>query len=245
MIINRILKVVLLLLGGCYVVLQGFALQMEAVALSTFMLFLLIILYNKSTEEKDKHFFLFLATFTMAHFINLFAYYGPEIGANAMDYYYYSSNILYIISYIFLIIRILRDLDFKVMLLQFSIPIFILVILDIFCVSIITATTEAKLTFYEYTLEYTYNAVIMALLSAALINYMYRNDNKSMLLLIGSIFIVFSEIIQLTYYYIMDSNDLGFVFSLFLVVAFLFFFLQSQIKFTGPVPEYTDEQLET
>jgi hypothetical protein len=81
-------------------------------------------------------------------------------------------------------------------------------------------------------------------LSVGLINYMYRNDNKSMLFLIGSICIVFSEIIQLAYFYIIKSNDLGFIYSLFLVLAFVFFYLQSQLEFTGPEPEYTDEQLE-
>jgi hypothetical protein len=84
----------------------------------------------------------------------------------------------------------------------------------------------------------------MILLSVALINYMYRNDNKSMLFLIASIFIVFSEIIQLAYYYILPDNNLSFVYSLFFIIAMLFFYLQSQQEFTGPIPEYADEELE-
>ena len=81
----------------------------------------------------------------------------------------------------------------------------------------------------------------MTLLSVALINYMYRNDNKSMLLLLASIFTVFSEIIQLAYYYILEDTNLSFTYSFFMVGAFLFFYLQSQLEFTGPIPEYTDE----
>jgi cbb3-type cytochrome oxidase subunit 3 len=84
----------------------------------------------------------------------------------------------------------------------------------------------------------------MVLLSVALINYMYRNDTKSMMFLMGSICIVFSEIIQLAYFYVMDDKMLGFIYSFFLVVAFIFFYLQSQLEFTGPEPEYSDEQLE-
>ena len=82
--------------------------------------------------------------------------------------------------------------------------------------------------------------------SVALIDYMYRNDNKSMLFLLGSICIVFSEIIQLAYYYILEDKNLGFIYSFFLVVAFVFFYLQSQLKHTGPQPTYLDmdEQLE-
>lgn len=243
MITDKILKLVLLLLAGCYVLSQGFAFEQEGEALGTLMLFLLTVLYCRTTENRINYFFHFLVTFTMAHLISLASYYGPMIGATEMDYYYYSANILYMLAYIFLIIKVLNKLDIQMLFRQFTIPILILVILDIFCVSIITATTETKLTFSEYTLEYAYNAVIMILLSVVLINYMYRNDNKSMLLLIGSIFAVFSEIIQLAYYYILASNDLGFVFSFFHVIGFIFFYMQSQLEFTGPIEAYADEQL--
>jgi hypothetical protein len=125
--------------------------------------------------------------------------------------------------------------------LQLPVPIIILIVLDVFCVTLVTDTAEHQLTFYEYALEFVYNTIIMILLSVALINYMYRNDTKSMLFLVASIFIVFSEIIQLAYYYILDDNNLGFVYSLFFVVAFVFFYLQSQKEFTGPIREYIDE----
>jgi hypothetical protein len=244
MLTNKIIKVLLLLLGGCYILLQGFGLELESSVLSTVMILTVIVLYNRTVDDTNKYFFYFLVAFAMAEVINLFAFYGPIIGANEMDYYYYFGNFLYISSYIFLIIRIVKDLDIKIIFTQFFIPIFVLVVLDVFCVSIITATTEAALSFYEYTLEYVYNGVIMFLLSAALIKYMYRNDNKSMLLLIGSICIVFSEIIQLAYYYILEESDLRFIYSFFLVIAFLFYYLQSLLKFEGPVPAYTEQQFE-
>ncbi|WP_439152732.1 hypothetical protein [Winogradskyella sp.] len=244
MLTNKIIKVLLLLLGGFYILLQGFGLDLESSILSTIMVITVIVLYNKTVEDTNKYFFYFLVAFAIGKIISLFAYYGPIIGANEMDYYYFFANFLYILSYIFLIVKILKDLDLKIIFTQFFIPIFILVVLDVFCVSIITATTEATLSFYEYTLEYIYNGVIMILLSAALINYMYRNDNKSMLFLIGSICIVFSEIIQLAYYYILEESALRFIYSFFLVIAFLFYYLQSQLKFEGPVPAYNEELLE-
>ena len=61
-----------------------------------------------------------------------------------------------------------------------------------------------------------------------------------MLFLLGSICVVFSEIIQLAYYYILNDKNLGFIYSFFLVVAFIFFYLQSQINHTGPQPSYLD-----
>ena len=245
MLVNKILKVVLLLLGGLFIVLQGFAFEVEGAAVSALIFVLLTIVYCRWTENKSKFFFWFLVLFTLAQLLSLYAYYGPVIEENQIDYYYYGANFLYILAYLFLIVKIVKGLDIKAVFSELSIPIFILVILDVFCVSIVTATTENVFTFYEYVLEYGYNAVIMAVLSVALINDMYRNDNKSMLFLVGSICIVFSEIIQLAYYYILENNnDLGFIYSFFLVVAFLFLYIQSQLEFTGPEPIYTDEQLE-
>jgi hypothetical protein len=241
MLVNRILKVVLLLLGAVFVILQGFAFEVEGAAVSSVMLVLLTVLYCRWTENKTKYFFLFIVTFTVAHVLSYASYYVIEMGEDQIDFFYYGANLLYILAYVFLIIGILRGLELKKVFSELSIPILILIILDIFCVYIVSGTTENILEVYEYALEFLYNAVVMALLSVGLINYMYRNDNKSMLFLIGSICIVFSEIIQLAYFYILTSNDLGFIYSLFLVLAFVLFYLQSQLEFTGPEPEYTDE----
>jgi hypothetical protein len=244
MVLNKILKVALLLLGGLFVVLQGFAFEVEGAAVSAIMLVLLTILYCRWTTNKTKYFFWFLVIFTLAHLVSWYAWYGPEIKDGDIDYYYYGANILCIISYSLLVIKMLTEVNFKEVFSQLYIPIIILVILDIFCVLLVTETTEGVLSYYEYTLEFVYNAIIMTLLSAALISYMYRNDNKSMLFLVGSICIVFSEIIQLAYYYILNDNNLGFIYSFFLVMAFLLFYIQSQLEYTGPDPLYTDEQLE-
>ena len=243
MLVNKIIKIVLLLLGGIYIILQGFALEYEGAAVSAIMLVLLTYLYFGWTKHKSNFFFWFLITFTVSQVLSFFAWYGPEVTYGEIDYYYYIANTLYVIAYLILIIKTFLSLDLKAVFSQLTVPIIILVVLDVFCVSIINETTQHALTNYENILEYTYNAVIMTLLSFALINYMYRNNNKSMLFLIGSIFIVFSEIIQLAYYYILPDNNLGFVYSFFLVVAFIFFYKQSQLEVSEPVPAYSDEQL--
>ncbi|WP_296313893.1 hypothetical protein [Winogradskyella sp. UBA3174] len=244
MLLNKILKVVLLLLGGIFITLRGFDFEVEGAAVSALMLVLLTIVYCKWTENKVKYFFWFLVTFTLGHVLSYSTWFLPEIQEGQIDYYYYVANILFIISYLFLITRMVSELKFKDIFSELAIPIIVLVVLDVFCVILVTDTVEKAFSIYEYALEFTYNAVIMALLSVALINYMYRNDNKSMLMLLGSICIVFSEIIQLAYYYILDDSNLVFIFSFFLVVAFVLFYLQSQLTFTGPEPAFTDEQLE-
>ena len=244
MLLNKILKVLLLLLGGVFIILQGFGYEVEGAATSTFMLVILTFIYYEWTQNKTKYFFWFLAAFTFGHIISLFSWLMPEIKEHQINVYYYVSNLLFILAYLFLIVRVLVELNFKKIVTELTIPIIILVVLDVFCVVLVTDTAENALTNYEYALEFFYNTVIMVLLSSALINYMYRNDSKSMLLLVGSMCIVFSEIIQLAYYYILDDSNLVFIYSFFLVLAFMFFYLQSQVAFTGPEPDYVDEYLE-
>lgn len=244
MLVNKILKVVLLLLAVAFIVLQGFAVEVHGAALSAISLVLLTFLYLKWTTNQSQYFLLFLVVFTLGDIIGAIAHYRLTVFSGGYDYLYYIANTLYMLSYIFLIIKILKGFNFRKVFYELSIPIIVLIILDVFCVTLVTATAENEFTYYQYILEFTYNTVIMVLLSVALINYMYRNDKKSMLFLIGSIFIVFSEIIQLAYYYVLEDNNLSLIYSIFLVLAFLFFYLQSQIAFTGPVPEYSDEEVE-
>ncbi len=242
MLVNKILKGVLLLLGVTFIALQSLVYEIEGDAVSALMMILLIWLYCKSTEKPSQLFFWFLLIVTATQIIGFISWFTPEVRIGEIDYFYYLGNILHIISYIFLIIKILKQLPLKAVFSEFTTTIIILIVLDVFCVSILSGTTENVLSYYENTLEYVYNSVLMILLSFALINYMYRNDNKSMLFLIGSILIVFSEIIQLAYFYILYDNSLGFVYSLFLVAAFLFFYIQSQLEFSEPIPAYNDEQ---
>lgn len=244
MLVKKIIKVVLLLLAVLYIFLQSSALELEGSILSATILILLTCLYVGWTKHKSKLFLLFLVFFSIAQVLSVFAYYIPEVGLEQVDAVYFGINVVYIIAYTLLIIKILKQLNLKTVFKELTVPVIILVILDVFCVTLISSTTEGLFNYYEYALEFTYNAVVMILLSLGLINYMYRNSTKSMLFLIGSIFIVFSEVIQMAYYYILKDDNLGFVYSLFFVVAFTFFYLQSQYKITDRIQAYSDEALE-
>jgi len=117
----------------------------------------------------------------------------------------------------------------------------ILIILDIFCVTIVTGTAENELNIYQYALEFLYNAVIMTLLTLAVINYIYKVDKRAMNLLIGALFIVFSEVIQLAYYYVLEENNmLNILCSLFFVIAFLFLYLQEVLEETEELSTFRE-----
>jgi protein-S-isoprenylcysteine O-methyltransferase Ste14 len=85
MLVNKILKVVLLLLGVVFVVLQGFAFEVEGAAVSTLMLVLVTALYCRYTEHKTKYFFWFLVIFTVAHFLSLTSRFLPEIETDQIE----------------------------------------------------------------------------------------------------------------------------------------------------------------
>ncbi len=239
MLINRIFKIVLLLLAVLYVVFNSIKDEQSAEGTSAIALILLTFMYCRHTIiKKQRFFFFFLVSFMAAQLVSFVYWFTVPVSKVAVDYGYYIANVLYILSYIFLIVMVVKSLNLKEVSSKLSVPIFILIVLDIFCVYIISSTTKTELNIPEYTLEFVYNTVIMALLSVALINYMYRNNNKAMLLLIGTIFIAFSEIIQLAYFYISDANNLNIVYSVFLVLGFVFFYLQSQLENTIPVEEY-------
>ncbi len=241
MIIKRSLEALALLLGITYIVLQFFAFFDEGRAVSALLLIVLSILYGTYTKYKSRLFFGFLLLFSLALSQDYLSYKIQLLSGDGSDYSYYSTNILFMTAYLLLITKVLYRLNFKVVFFKFTMPIIVLLVLDIFCVTLVTNTSKNEFTSFDYILEFAYNAVIMLLLSVVLINYMFRNNSKSMLLLLGSICLVFSEIIQWAYFYTLEDDVLVFMYSLLYVVAFVFFYLQSQHRCTGPEPMYLEE----
>lgn len=224
---NKILITVLVLFSVVFLALQLFRYEMQASGIRALLLVILTMLYCNRVENKRIYFFMFLGAFTISEILNFFSWF---IVSNNVDYSYYITNGLYILSYIFLIIQVLKNINIKKLFSKLWIHILVLFTLDVFCVFIVTDTIKLQVEFNQYIVEFVYNIVIMVLLSIAVINYIYREDKKAMNFLLGSIFIVFSEVIQLAYFYISHSNILNVICSLFLVIAFVFFYLQAQLK---------------
>ncbi|WP_411768872.1 hypothetical protein [Winogradskyella sp. A3E31] len=240
MFINRLLKIILLLLGAVYIVVQTLEQDMYGLGVSSVMLLLLIVLYFRKTNQTRRYFLGFLALYALSEISGFLSYYFP-LEDDTLTLLYYGGNLLYISAYVLLIYHIISKLNFKTIISKFSVSLLILLVLSIFAVTLVTDAAGGSLDTYQYILEFTYNAVIMILLSVGLINYMYRNDTKAMLILIGTIFIFFSEVIQLADYYISESSYLSASYSIFLFIAFVCLYLQSQKAYVGPIAEYVDE----
>lgn len=234
MIIRRILIGVLVALTVVFLGFQIFELEVKASGIRALLLVFLTILYCYRVREKRLFFLAFLIAFTIADILTFISWLVPFVPNNQIDYSYYIANSLYIISYLFLIIQMLSSMNLVEIVKKYPFHILILIILDVFSVIVVTNTAMHKLSYHEYYLEFVYNCVIMILLTVALINYIHKEDKKAINLLLGSIFIFFSEVIQLAYFYVSDINLLNVICSLFLVLAFLFFYLQSRLFYEEP-----------
>jgi hypothetical protein len=228
--IGKFLGTLIVALSLFFLALQFKGLEIEAAGARALAIALLAFLYFINVKNKHPFFSLFLVFYVISEVLNYVSWIIIFDFNQEIDYFYYLGNGLYILAYLFLTARILVSLNVKKAFLKFPVQIVLLVILGLFFVYFVSDTTRKELTYNEYYLELLYNAVIMFLMAMALINYMYRDDKKSMNLLIGAICIMFSEVIQLAYFYIADINLLNVLCSMFLVFAFLFFYLQSRLE---------------
>lgn len=232
MIIKRLLEIMLVILGIVYIILEIFRIDLCSKVVSATLLVMLTVLYIRTNDTKKKkipYFLYFLITFAVAELLTLSAHF-INLTLDGVNYNYYVSNLLYMLAYTFLVLRCLSVMEFKEILKKFPVTLIILIMLSVFCVTLITETAQSQLSTGEYIIEFVYNGIVMVLLSTALIAYMDKGDNKSMLFLIGAMFIFFSEMIQLAYYYVAELQHLAAIYSSFLVLAFLFFYLQSKLK---------------
>ncbi|RXJ50743.1 hypothetical protein [Gelidibacter gilvus] len=222
---------VLIALSVVFMGFQIFGMEVEAAGVRALLLILLTVLYYVRVKNKQVLFFLFLITFAIAEILNFIGWLVPIVPNNSVDYLYYIVNSLYILAYLFLTLLIFASMKLVEIVRKFPFHLIILIILDVFCVIVVTNTAMDRLNYFEYFVELVYNSVIMILLTVALINYIHKDDKKSINLLIGSICIFFSEVIQLAYFYVSNINLLNVFCSLFLVLAFVFFYLQSRLSY--------------
>jgi hypothetical protein len=238
--LSKIFGFVLILLSIVFLGLQSQALEIEASGVKALAMTVLTILYLVRVKKRHALFLMFLVFYTIAEVFN-YATWVKNFDINKeVDYFYYIGNVLYIMSYTFLIAMILSGINMTKAITRFPIQSLLLIILGVFVVYIVTDTTKGELDSSQYTLEFTYNAVIMILMSLSLLYYMIKDDKKAMNLLIGSICILFSEILQLAYFYIADFNILNVLCSVFLVMAFVFYYLQSRLQHQNVV-EYVEQ----
>ncbi|MDU8887315.1 hypothetical protein RXV94_14180 [Yeosuana sp. MJ-SS3] len=183
------------------------------------------VLYFQSVKRKTFYFSMFLVLYSISELTSLISEYIPY------EVDYFMGNGLYIAAYVFLILEVLKSLNFNYVLNNYSIHLIVLGALNIYIVYVLLKIVYPFVSFsFEFLVELMYNIVMLILLSVSLLNYFYRDNRKSLLMFVGSLCLVFSEVILVAYLYISDKNLLIFSSSILSILAFYFFYIQASLK---------------
>ncbi|NMH89451.1 hypothetical protein [Flavivirga algicola] len=195
---------------------------------------LIALIYMFFAKRKNIFFTLFILCYSVSDLMGIIIKYLPQNEiVNLYDIDYYVGNGLFILAYLFLVIKISKSLSLYYVLRHFKIHLVVLTILNIYLVYVLQIILVPDIGIEvengEYYLEMIYNIVMLLLLSAALLNYFYRDNKKSLYLFIGSLCIVFSEVMQVAYFHIAQRSLLNFISTTLTLVAFYFFYQQSRL----------------
>ena len=237
------LIIILFLLSVLYVVVEYAGLFKISEAATALVVPVISVFYLIICKNKKPFFMSFLALYSLAYllvFINT-----KEIHIHLQ---YYLGNTLYITAYVFLIYGVLKDIPLKGVVPRFNLTIFILLLLNVYVLYTLLNWDSTKDYFLRVTpdtllvvkdenaipledklvsivLEFLYNLVILILLNVSFINYLYRENKKASLLFIGTLCVVFSELIQYAIYYPSDIIIFNVICFLLILVGFLCFYL--------------------
>lgn len=204
--------------------------------LSTFfdsiMVPLITVCYLVLAKEKSIWFFLFLIFYSISDFLGFIVEWTVvDFNLDESVFYkvdYYLSNILYDLAYLCLIVKISKFLSISFVLKNLWIHIIVLAFLNIYLIYVLQLVSGANLRYeFESLLEVLYNSIVLFLLSISLLNYFYNDNKKSLYLFLGSLCIVFSEVMDVAYIYVSRMSLIYILGSFFTLVAFYFFYLQS------------------
>jgi len=197
---------------------------------------IIAIAYFIFIKRKSLFFTLFLLCFSVSDLMLLIEDKIPYL------LNYYLGNALYLFAYLFLLLEISKSVSVSHVLRNFKLHILVLTALNIYIVYVLQVIVNPYVEIInEYYMELVYNIVMLSVLSVALINYFYRDNKKALYLFIGSLAIVFSEVIDIAYMYISNKAFLNFLATTLAVIAFYFFFKQANLKNNG-VKEYVFEE---
>jgi hypothetical protein len=228
---------------GCVILLYVFFTICEVIGeytiafqLESLIIPFITIIYLLFVQDKSRLFLLFLVFYSISDLFGMITenvlYYNvsSEEGVIFHEYQYYIGSSLYILAYFFLFIKISNSLSISHILRNFKIHLLVLSILNIYLVYVLQIIVKPRVEFkYECNVELVYNIVMVSVLSAALLNYIYRDNKKSLYLFFGSLFLIFSEVIDVAYIYISQKSLLSILGTSLALGGFYFFYQQSKL----------------
>jgi hypothetical protein len=219
---SKILLGLVFLFYALSVIFQFIGYSDVANSFKSFILPMVTVFYFLNFNHKTLFFSLFLVFYSIS---DLLSFIQPYTSHN-VDYFL--GNSLYIMAYTCLILEICKSVCLFHVLRNYKIHILVLTVLNIYIVYVLQVIINSVIAeTSEYYVELTYNIVMFLLLSMALINYFYRDNLKSLYLFLGSLCLVFGEVIWVAYTYISERNLLNVLSTTLFVIAIYFFYKQS------------------
>ncbi|WP_242205049.1 hypothetical protein [Aestuariivivens insulae] len=223
---NALLSFVLILYTAFVVYLLNEEVEIAS-SLSSLICPAIAIIYFLLVKKKTLFFSLFLIFFSVSEIMNLLA---GRVIPHLISYFI--GNGLYVIAYFTLLLEICKKDSVAHLFKNFKIHLIVLTALDVYIIYFLQDIIAPFISIpQEYALELVYNIVMLVLLSAALLNYFHRDDKKSLLLFLGSLCIVFAEVIGVAYLYIKDERLLSFLSTTLFLLAFLTLLRQSKMEY--------------
>lgn len=234
---SKILSGLVLITYILFVIFQFSDKQLIAFNLRSLILPFVALTYFVCVKEKSTLFNLFLIFYAASELMDLIFY-------NTMSdtLYYLLGNSLYMLAYIMLIAEVCKSLNFNHLIKNFKIHLIVLTGLSVYIVYVLQVIVHSYLELnYQYFVELIYNIVMLLLLSTSLLNYFYRDNRKSLYMFVGSLLMVFSEVMSFAYLYVTHHYSLNLIVVSLASLAFYFFYQQSKLANDKPIQDMVVE----
>lgn len=212
----------------CTVLILDFSAVLSKLELLVVPIITMVYLFN--SKNKTIFFSLFFITYAVSDIFNLID------GESLYEPIYFVCNGLYVVAYIFLLIEILNSMNINNILKNFLFQFLVLIILAIY-LFVVLYKIVTPLTFETNTInlvrfvEHVYNLVLLFILVTSFLNYLEKETTKSLLFFLACLSIVFSELLLIGYYYLLEKEILNYSAIILNVLAFILFYYQSKLKY--------------
>ncbi|WP_452229566.1 MULTISPECIES: hypothetical protein [unclassified Lacinutrix] len=187
------------------------------------------VIYFISRKKKSLFFFLFLVSYSSADILHIMD------DDNLSETLYFVCNILYVVSFFFLLFEIFKALDFRVLIKKFLIQTIVLFVLVIYLFTVLYGIIDpilfdSKVLNLVRFVEHSYNFILLVLLAISFLNFLENDTRKSLFLFIGCLAISFSDFLLIGYYYLSDLEILNYIAIALNIFAFVMFYLQTDLE---------------
>ena len=151
----------------------------------SFIVPIITVLYFLNVKERSIFISLFFIVFSISELLILINF------NSEFDFQYFIGNTLYIIAYSSLIYEIVMSINLRRIFKEYLMHIVVLSFLNIYIIYVLLQIVNPHLEGYWFFIEFVYNIVMLILLSLSFLNFLYQDSKKTLLLLFGSLSIVF------------------------------------------------------